>query len=93
MTITLKIDNPDTEEKLQQFVKDQKEITIEALRKFLDSFQPKKKFHFVKKDPREHCSKIEYFDDEDEDLSDVKPYAHIEDSGKYIHDLRRKRNR
>jgi len=26
-------------------------------------------------------------------LSDVKPYAHIEDSAQYIHDLRRQRNR
>jgi len=57
MTFTLKIDNPDTKVKLQQVVKDQKEITIEALRKFLDSFQPKKKFHFEKKDPRVHCRK------------------------------------
>jgi len=28
-----------------------------------------------------------------EDVDDVKPYAHVEDSGKYIHDLRRVRNR
>jgi len=93
MTITLKIDNPDTQEQLQQFVKEQKEITIETLRSFLNSFQAKEKFHFKKRDPKEHSRKIEYIDEDNEDLSDVKPYAHVEDSGKYIHDLRRRRNR
>lgn len=93
MTITLKIDNPDTQEQLQQFVKEQKEITVEALRSFLNSFQTKEKFHFKKRDPKEYSRKIEYIDEDDEDLSDVKPYAHVEDSGKYIHDLRRRRNR
>jgi len=48
---------------------------------------------YKKKDPRKHSRKIEFIDDENEDLSDVKPYAHVEDSGKYIHDLRRQRNR
>ncbi len=33
-------------------------------------------------------SKIDYSDD-GEDLSDVKPYSHIDDAAQYIHDLRR----
>jgi hypothetical protein len=38
----------------------------------------------------QHISKIKYEDD-GEDLSDVNPYSHVEDSAKYIHDLRRER--
>ena len=93
MMITLKIDNPDIEKELTHFVKQQKEVSVEALRNFLNSFQNKEKFDFQKKDPKKHSRKITYIDEENEDLSDVKPYAHIEDSGQYIHDLRRKRNR
>ncbi|MCH9740687.1 MAG: hypothetical protein K0U38_07615 [Epsilonproteobacteria bacterium] len=93
MTITLKIDNPDIEEQLKQFIKEQKEITLDVLSQFIDSFQKKDVLVFKKKDPRKHSRKIEYTDEENEDLSDVKPYAHVEDSGKYIHDLRRQRNR
>ncbi|SFV66555.1 hypothetical protein MNB_SV-12-1709 [hydrothermal vent metagenome] len=93
MTITLKIENSDIEEQLKAFIKEQKEITIEALTKFLNSFQQKKRLHYKKKDPRKHIHTITYIDEDDEDLSDVKPYAHIEDSAKYIHDLRRQRNR
>jgi hypothetical protein len=42
MTITVKIDNPDLEERLIEFVKQQKqdleEITIEALNNFIEMF-------------------------------------------------------
>jgi len=93
MTITLKIDNPDIEEQLKAFVQEQKEITVEALKSFFDSLGTKKKLKYKKKDPRKHMHKIVYMDDDNEDLSDVKPYAHVEDSAKYIHDLRRQRNR
>jgi len=93
MTITLKIDNLDMEKQLKAFVQEQKEVTVEALKSFFDSFGKKDKLVYTKKDPRKHSRKIEFIDDENEDLSDVKPYAHIEDSGKYIHDLRRQRNR
>ncbi|CAA6819401.1 MAG: Unknown protein [uncultured Sulfurovum sp.] len=90
--ITLKIDNPDVEEALADFVKQQKEVSVEALRSFLNSFQKKEKFNYKKRDPKKHSHTIEYIDEENEDLSDVKPYAHVEDSAQYIHDLRRKRN-
>jgi hypothetical protein len=47
MVITIKIDNPDLEQKLIEFVKQQKqdleEITIEALKNFIDLFHQKKK--------------------------------------------------
>jgi hypothetical protein len=93
MTITLKIDNPDIEEQLKEFIKEQKEITLEAFNNFINSFQKQEKLIYKKRDPRKHSSKIEYIDEDNEDLSDVKPYSHIEDSGQYIHDLRRKRVR
>ena len=93
MTIELKIDNPDIEEQLMQFVQEQKEVTIEALHNFLNAFRKKEKIAFQKKDPRKHIRKRIKVENDDEDLSDVKPYAHVEDSAKYIHDLRRVKNR
>ena len=94
MTFTIKIDNPDLEQEVKDFVKYQKkdleEITIEALKNFIDLFHHKKKFKFNKKDPTKHSMTLEYKDD-NEDLSDVKPYSHIEDSAKYIHNLRREK--
>ena len=38
MTITLKIDNPNVEEQLREFIKEQKEITLEELSNFLNSW-------------------------------------------------------
>ena len=93
MTITLKIENSDMEKQLKAFVQEQKEVTVEALKNFLNSFQKEEKLVYKKKDPKKHSRRIEYIDENNEDLSDVKPYAHVEDSGKYIHDLRRQRNR
>ena len=93
MTITVKIDNPDLEQKLIEFVKQQKqdleEVTIEALKNFIDLFHQKKKFDFKKKDPREH-SRIIKRDFDDKDVDKVA-LLHIKDSAKYIHDLRREK--
>ena len=93
MTIKLKIENSDMEEQLKAFVQEQKEVTVEALKSFFDSFHKENKLVYKKKDPKKHSRKIEYIDEDNEDLSDVKPYAHVENSGKYIHGLRRQRNR
>ncbi len=91
MTIKLTIDNPDMEEQLRLFVQQQKEITVEALNNFLNSFRKKNKIEFQKKDPRKHSHiiKREY------NVEDVDEVAllHIEDSGKYVHDIRRKDRR
>lgn len=97
MSITLKIDNPNEfEEQLITFVKQQKqdleEVTVEALNNFLNTFKKEENLVFKKRDPKKYSRKIIYLDEENEDLSDVKPYRHVEDSGQYIHDLRRKRN-
>ena len=91
MTITFKIDNPDIEEQLKQFVKEQKEITLDAFKNFIDSFQKKEKLVYKKRDPKKYSHKIEYIDRENEDLNDVKPYSHVADSGEYVHNLRRPR--
>ena len=90
MTITVKIDNPDVEKQLQQLLHEQKEITFEMLSSFFTAFQRDEPMSFPKKDPRKHTQVIPFSDDDGEDLSNVKPYAHIEDSARYVHDLRRK---
>ena len=92
MTITLKTENSDMEEQLKAFVQEQKEVTVEALKNFFDSFGKKEKFQYKKKDIYKHLSVITSDDDEPRDES-IKLYSHVEDSGKYIHDLRRVRNR
>jgi len=92
MTITLKIENTDIEEQLKAFIQEQKEVTIEALTKFLNSFQKKERLKYKKKDIYKHLSVITSDDDEPRDES-IKLYSHVEDSAKYIHDLRRVRNR
>ncbi len=53
MAITLKIDNPDIEEQLLQFLKQQKqdleEVTIETLQFLLNAFQKKERISKYKK--------------------------------------------
>jgi len=88
MEIRLTIDNPDLERELYI-----EEVTVEALKDFVDFFYKPKPLSYQKRDPKQYSHKIEYHDELDEDLSDVKPYSHIEDSAKYVHDLRRERNR
>jgi len=87
MTITLKIDNLDMEKQLKAFIQEQKEVTIEALKSFLNSFHKEDKLIYKKKDPREHSRMIK----REYNLEDVDDVAllHIKDSAKYVHDLRR----
>lgn len=92
MIITLKVENSDTEEQLKEFIKEQKEVTIESLTKFLNSFQQEKKLQYKKKDIYKHLSVIASDDNEPRDES-IELYSHVEDSAKYIHDLRRVKNR
>jgi len=93
MVITIKIDNPDLEQKLIEFVKQQKqdleEITIEALNNFIDVFHQKKKFDFKKKDPQK-LSRIIQRDYNEENVDEVA-LLHIKDSAQYVHDLRREK--
>jgi hypothetical protein len=87
MTITLKIDNSDMEEQLKLFVKEQKEITLETFNNFINSFQKQEKLVYKKKDPKKYSRIIQ----REYDPKDVDEVAllHIEDSAKYVHDLRR----
>jgi len=89
MTITLKIENQEMEEQLKVFVQKQKEVTVEALKNFLNSFGKKENLIYKKKDPRKH-SRIIRRDYNLEDVDDVA-LLHIEDSAKYVHDLRREK--
>jgi len=89
MTITLNIDNPDTEEQLRQFVKGKQEITLDALRNFLNSFQKEEDFHYQKRDPRKYSRVIKREFNPD-DVDEVA-LEHITDSAKFIHDLRREK--
>ncbi len=64
-------------------------INIEPIEKIKDNVD-EQKLVYTTKDPMKHLTKLNY--EYDEDLCEgVKPYSHINDSAKYIHDLRRKR--
>ena len=92
--LTFKIENQELENKFIEFAKNQKrtveDVAMDAMKYFMN-MQKDDKLVYTKKDPLKYLHKIkrEY---DDEDLSDVRPYSHIEDSAQYIHDLRRKRN-
>ncbi len=92
--ITLKIENPEIESKLKEFVKNQKQeledVAVEAIRQFIGSFQ-EDELIYQKKDVTKHMHSIKTEYDE-ENLDDVKPYGHVNDSAKYIKELRSKRS-
>ena len=92
--LTFKIENSELENKFLEVAKSQKkaveDVVLDAMKYFIN-MQKEDKLVYTKKDPLKHLHKIEREYD-DEDLSDVKPFDHIEDSAKYIHDLRRRRN-
>ena len=92
--LTFKIENIELENKFLEFAKSQKraveDVAIDAMQYFMN-MQKENKLIYQKKDPLKHLHKIKYEYD-DEDLSDIKLFDHIEDSAQYIHDLRRQRN-
>jgi len=95
--LAIKIDNPDIENRFKEYAKQHKkaieDVVSDAMKLFLDINKKDDKLVYTKRDPMQYIHKIEYEYDDNEDLSDVIPYSHIEDSAKYIHDLRReKRN-
>ncbi len=93
--LAIKIDNPEIESAFKKYAKQQKkaleDVVSEAMKLFLDMHKKDDALVYTKKDPMKHLHKIKY-DDDGEDLSDVKPYSHIEDSALYVHNLRRERN-
>ncbi len=92
--LAIKIDNPEMENKFKEYAKQQKraieDVVSEAMKLFLDTHKQDNKIVYIKKDPMQYIQKVEYEDD-GEDLNDVKPYSHIEDSAQYMHNLRRER--
>ena len=92
--LAIKIDNPEIESRFKEYAEQQKkaieDVVSEAMKLFLDTHAKDDEIVYTKKDPMQHIVKIKYEDD-GEDLSDVKPYNHIKDSAQYIHDLRRER--
>jgi len=64
----------------------------EASKMFLDFNKKDGELVYTKKDPMKHLHKRNYiYEDDGEDVSDVKPFSHIDDAVKYVHDLRRVR--
>ena len=94
--LAIKIDNPEIENNFKEYAKKQKksveDVMSEALKFFLDMHKKGDELIYVKKDPIKHMHKIAYEDD-GEDLSDVKPYSHVKDVAKYVRDLRRERSK
>ena len=92
--LTFTIENQELENKFLEVAKSQKkavkDLAVDAMKFFID-MQKEDELVYTKKDPLKHLHKIKV-DLDDEDLSDVKPFDHIEDSASYIHNLRRKRN-
>jgi hypothetical protein len=92
--LAIKIDNPEIENKFKEYARKQKksleDVVSEAMKLFLDLHKKDDELSFTKKDPMKHIHKIE-FEDDGENLSDVKPYSHVDDAAKYVHDLRRVR--
>jgi hypothetical protein len=89
----IKIENQEFENNLIEFAKTQKksieDVAIDAMKYFMN-LKNKDTLVYTKKDPLKHLRTINY-DYDGEDLSDVKPFAHIDDAAKYVHDLRRVR--
>ncbi len=94
--LAIKIDNPEMEKKFKEYAKKQKKsleaVANEAIKVFFDMHKKSDELVYTKKDPMKYLHKIEYEDD-GEDLSDVKPYSHVEDVSEYVHSLRRERNK
>ena len=88
-----KIDNPEIESRFKEYAKKQKraieDIASEAIKNFLDMQKKDDTLKYIKKNPAKHIVKInrEY----DENLCDNVALTYIQDSAKYVHDLRRKK--
>jgi len=92
--LAIKIENKEFETKFLEYVKMQKktieDVALDAITKLINSNQ--KKLVYEIKDPLKHLHKVQYeYDDLGDDLDDIKPYNHIEDSALYIHNLRREK--
>ena len=94
--LAIKIDNPEIETRFKQYAAQHKkaveDLASEAIKMFLDLHKKDDELVYTKKDPMKYLNTRNYeYEDDGEDLSDVKPFSHIEDVAKYVHDLRRVR--
>lgn len=93
--LTFKIDNKEFENELLEFLKMQKktveDITVDAIKKFIDSSLKKEnKLVYTIKDSLKHLHKVSH--EYDEELCNEVALTHIKDSASYIHNLRRQKN-
>ncbi len=92
--LILNIDNKEFEDSLKKFAKKHKkaleQVAIDAIKQFIGVSD--KNIKYTKIDVTKHMHIIEYQTSEDDDLDDVRPYSHVEDSVKYIRDARSKRS-
>ena len=89
--VLLNIENQELERKLLEEANKKgrrlASIIIDILeKKFLQKKEPK--LSYKKLDPLKNISKIDYEIDEQDVLAEVSPFADIEDSAAYIHQLR-----
>ncbi|HIP44424.1 MAG TPA: hypothetical protein EYG93_03705 [Sulfurospirillum arcachonense] len=91
--LAIKIDNPEIENRFKEYAKSQKkaleDVASEAMKLFLDMHKKDDKLVYTKKNPKKYIRKIEYT--YDEELCDDVALTHIENSAKYVHDLRRQK--
>ena len=92
--LAVNIDNPEIENRFKQYAKKQKksleDVVSEAMKYFLEMHKKDDALVYVKKDPMKHLRELKYEDD-GENLDDVKLYSHVEDSASYVHNLRKER--
>ena len=92
--LAIKINNPVIESQFREYASQHKkaieDVVSSAMQLFLDTHKKDTEIVYAKKDPMKHIHTIEYKDD-GENLDDVNPYSHIEDSALYIHNIRRER--
>lgn len=89
--LAIKIDNPEIENRFKQYAAQNKkaveDLVSDALKMFLDIKKQDDMLIYTKKDPMKHLHKISY--EYDESLCDEVALTHIEDSARYVHNLRR----
>ena len=98
LTINIKIEDKQTEQRLVEEAHTCGKSVDELVKDLVDeqfADPGERSFEYVKQDVRKHMKVIQYDLTEEEERiltenPDVRPFSHIKDSAKYIHDLRRK---
>ncbi|WP_373514025.1 hypothetical protein [Persicitalea sp.] len=98
LTINIKIEDEQTEQRLAEEAQTSGKSVDELVKELVDEQfgnPDEHNFEYVIQDVRKHMKVIQYDLTEEEERilaenPDVRPFSHIKDSAKYIHDLRRK---